>query len=129
MKYIKDIKLDNKKLQRIKEVEMDHYIRQYHKAGAKKKHDLPDYLRPFVEPQTTRDLKKVAKSILDNTFDLQKEEDWLNTIVYRHLPLHEKANFRAKCLKHISLDILEEKEAKMKIKAEKMAKLQKIKEE
>ena len=84
-------------------------------------HDLPDYLKPFVETQTTRDLKKIAKSILDNTFDLQKEEDWLNTIIYRHLPLNEKGNFRAKCLKHISLEVLDEREAKRKAKEVKVA--------
>ena len=43
----------------------------------------------------------------------------MHTIVYRNLPQHEKANYRAKYLKHLSLDYLEEKALKKKIADEK----------
>lgn len=46
----------------------------------------------------------------------------MNTIVYRHLPEHEKANFRAKFLKHISLEILDERAEKRKRKRESLRK-------
>ena len=43
----------------------------------------------------------------------------MHTIVYRNLQPHEKANYRAKYLKHLSLDFLEEKALKKKIELEK----------
>lgn len=65
------------------------------------------------------DVKSIAKQILDGSYDQKSENDWINTIVYRHLPDGEKANFRAKCLKHIPIDILEQKALKIKIEEEK----------
>ena len=60
------------------------------------------------------DLKKLAKSVLNGTYDDKSEQDWINTIIYRNLPSHERANFRAQCLKHVPLDYLEEAELKKK---------------
>ena len=61
--------LDARKLKRIKEVEMHHFISKYHRKGAKGLHDLPDFLKRFEEPPTMNDVKKLAKSILDDTYD------------------------------------------------------------
>ena len=74
------------------------------------------------------DVKKLAKSILDNTYDNDKEEDHLNTIIYRHLPKHERGNFKAKHLKHVTLDVLEEKAEKRKIMKEQKKVEEKVKE-
>ena len=51
----------------------------------------------------------------------------MHTIVYRNLPLHEKANYRAKYLKHLSLNYLEERQLKKKIQQEKEQKIQEVK--
>ena len=76
---------------RIKEVEKNHFFNTYVRNKGKDPGDeaLPDYLRPFVEPLPMNDVKKLAKQILDNTYDNQKEDDYLNTMIYRHLPRHD----------------------------------------
>ena len=75
------------------------------------------------------DVKKMAKSILDDTYDQKTEDDWMHTIVYRNLPQHEKANYRAKYLKHLSLNYLEERQLKKKIQQEKEQKIMAVKQE
>ena len=67
------------------------------------------------------DVKKIAKSILDGSYDQKREDDWVNTVVYRNLPKHEKTNFRAKHLNHLSLYYLDEVAIKRQQKREKMA--------
>ena len=47
--------------------------------------------------------------------------------MYRHLPDGEKANYRAKCLKHIPIDILEQKALKIKLEEEKQIQQEEIK--
>ena len=42
------------------------------------------------------------------------------------MPKHERANFRAKYLKHVSLEILEEKALKRQIEREKLEKKEKV---
>ena len=122
-------KLDKKKAQRVKEIELNHYLRHYCKSKRQGQSDLPDYLQPFVEPPTMEDVKKLAKDILDDTYDFKKDDDWMHTIVYRNLPQHERANYRAKYLKHLSLNYLEERDQKRKIQEEKMLKEIKVKQE
>ena len=106
------VKLDKRKLKRIKEIELNHFTSKYCRKGKTGQSELPDYLKPFQEPPAMSDVKKLAKSVLNGTYDDQNEQDWINTIVYRNLPDHEKANFRAQCLKHLSLDYLDEVEKK-----------------
>ena len=62
-------KLDKKKLQRVKEIEMNHYMSKYCKSRSRGVSELPDYLQPFQEPPTMNDVKKLAKSILDDSYD------------------------------------------------------------
>lgn len=40
-------KLDKKKIQRVKEIEMNHYMSKYCKNRKRGVTDLPDYLKPF----------------------------------------------------------------------------------
>ena len=115
------VKLDQRKIMRVREIEMKHFERNYIKKGSRALSDLPDYLKRFEEPQKMSDVAKLAKQVLNGSYDEKKEDDWLNTIVYRHLPAHEKANYRAKHLKHLSLDYLEEKALKEKLRREKIA--------
>ena len=63
-----------------------------------------------MEPTPQKDVKALVKKILNGTYDEQKEIDWLNTVTYRHLPAHEKLDFRSKYLKHIPTYVLEERE-------------------
>ena len=42
------------------------------------------------------------------------------------MPKHERANFRAKYLKHVSLEILEEKALKRQMEREKLEKKEKV---
>lgn len=120
------IKIDKEKLKKVREIEKKHYISKYCKSRKILDTDLPDYILPFQEPPTMNDVKKLAKKVLNDTYDFKGEDDWINTIVYRNLPNHEKANFRAKHLKHISLDFLDEKELKQKILKQKIEQQQEV---
>ena len=73
-----------------------------------------------MEPVPQKDVKALVKKILTGAYDDQKEVDWLNTITYKHLPPHEKLDFRSKYLKHIPVHVLEEREMKKKMKMEEM---------
>ena len=50
-------------------MEVKDYFFKYCKKGTKGESDMPDYLKPFKEPVPMTDVKKIAKSILDGTYD------------------------------------------------------------
>lgn len=80
------MKLTQKKKDRIRETEIKYFTKKYLRKQARTDYELPDYLKEFVEPLPLSDVKAIAKSVLDGTFDDKKEVDWLNTITYQNLP-------------------------------------------
>ena len=59
-----------------------------------------------------QDLHNMARSILEDTFDNEAEEKWINKIVYQHLPNHQKLIFRSKFLKDVPLEELGHKQTR-----------------
>ena len=47
------------------------------------------------------DLHNITKAILEDTYDEKAEDQWLNKIIYQHLPVHQKLIFRSKFLKDV----------------------------
>jgi len=76
------VKLDQRKKDRVREVELQYFVKKYLRKSPTSKHELPDHLKGFVEPPTQVDVKAMAKRILAGTHDDKKEADWLNTITY-----------------------------------------------
>jgi len=80
--------------------------------------DLPKYLTTFVNAPKPEKVRSVAKKIIKGTYDDKKELDWINTVIYKHMPSHKKSEFRSANLKNVPISVLEEHELKRKIKKE-----------
>jgi hypothetical protein len=63
--------------------------------------DVPDYLTTF-KANNYNDTKRIARSIIDGTFDWQADEDKINIAIYRTLSKYEKPYFRSMFLKHLN---------------------------
>ena len=63
------IKLDKTKVKKIHDISVGHFVNLYCKNRYQAANDLPDYLKPFQEPTTMKDVKNMTKSILNGTFD------------------------------------------------------------
>jgi hypothetical protein len=62
---------------------------------------LPSYLKKgALETFSVGMVKTLLKSVLDGTFDDQKEWDMLNKILYNLIPSQDKPLFKSKFLKN-----------------------------
>ena len=61
------VKLTKEQQKRIKQYEIKEYKFKY--CGKGSNGELPDYLKPFKEPVPMANVKKIAKQILDGTYD------------------------------------------------------------
>ena len=65
--HVLPVKLTKKQQQSINQFEIKEYKFKYHGKGSNG--ELPDYLKPFKEPVPMTNVKKIAKQILDGTYD------------------------------------------------------------
>ena len=63
------VKLDARKKQRIRETEMEFFTKKFCRQAHAGETNLPDYMKRFVEPPTMSNVKVLAKSVLDGTYD------------------------------------------------------------
>ena len=62
---------------------------------------LPDYLKKGgPESYSAGQVKNLLASVLDGTFDDEREDDMLNRILYELIPAQDKPLFKSKFLKN-----------------------------
>lgn len=87
----------------IRKFQIDRYKNKFVRKGGPGSHQTPDYMRPFKAPVPQNHLKKIAKDIINGSFDDKAEDDYINIMNYLALSKGEKPHFRARNLKHIPL--------------------------
>lgn len=68
--------------------------------------DVPDYLKAF-NSVNFNDVQRIARTIIDGTYDWQKDEDKINIMIYSALNKYEKPFFKSLYLKNIDQKVLD----------------------